>query len=286
MMVVHDLSVTQNNRLILSQVNIKLTPGTITVIVGPNGAGKSTLLKVMAGLINSNSGEVSITYLGQSSRFYSQSEDKSFVQNTILRKMTRPRGRHNPDIYRLVSWYGDHSSLAFPYTIEHVVMMGRFPHHRGWPTKEDFDWVRSTLVELDLTAIKDRAVNTLSSGELQKTMLARAFANRPQVLLLDEPTSHLDPSSSLKLFQLLQKKRDHGAAVCLVLHNLEAALRVADKLVLMENGRVVMDAHVPKSTGSTDQRYEIQKYLERVFQIKICWIQDKDNVYMILSDLI
>ncbi len=216
----------QRGTPILKNINLSLAPGRITVFMGPNGAGKSTLLKTLGGLIYPDEGRVELFDQGQS---YEISPKKSHSQE--LRQL----------IGQKLSWYGDQSPIPFGFSVYDVVMMGRFPHHRGWPTPQDSAVVEENIDLFGLASLTNRSVLTLSSGELQKTMLARVFANQPHAVLLDEPTSHLDPSAVLYVERLIKKKAQAGSSIAVVLHDLSLAFRWADHMVVMDHGQITAE---------------------------------------------
>jgi iron complex transport system ATP-binding protein len=256
---------------ILSNINISLTPGKMTIIIGPNGAGKSTLLQVMAGISPPSKGTVNLTLNDRDYQLYS--------------------GFHHNEIYRYLSWYGDHTPMMFPYSVEEIVMMGRFPYHQGWPRDEDHLCVLNALDELDIKPLRKRSASSLSSGEFQKMMLARTFTLNPQMILLDEPASHLDPGAFLRLVTLLKAKCSRGTTVGLVLHDLSMAVRLADELIIMNRGEVI--AHIKDLADLADpaamesqgnrcahKQIEITNYIENIFQIKVYWSKQNGRPMM------
>ena len=200
---------------VLHGVSFALLPGRWTAIVGPNGAGKSTLLRVLAGLLPATAGEV--------------------------RLLQRPLQHWTPaERAQRLAWLSQHGEIPSELPVRDVVQLGRLPHLGlfGSPARSDHAIVDAAMRDTECEAWQQRRMSALSGGERQRVLLARALAVRAQVLLLDEPTTHLDPPHQVALVRLLQRlARRDGLAVASVLHDLSLALQ-ADELVVMAAGRV------------------------------------------------
>ncbi len=209
------LHVTLAGTPVLHQVAVQFGLGW-TAIVGPNGAGKSTLLRALAGLVPLTGGSVHLhgRPLGDWS--------------------ARERGQH-------VAWLAQQGETTGELTVRDVVRLGRLPH-RGLfeaTTAADEAIVDQAMQACECSAWQHRRLNELSGGERQRALLARALAVQAPVLLLDEPTTHLDPPHQVAVVRLLRRlARTH--TVVTVLHDLPLALQ-ADRLLLMDRGRVVGD---------------------------------------------
>jgi iron complex transport system ATP-binding protein len=201
---------------VLHGISITLPAGRWTAIVGPNGAGKSTLLRTLAGL--------------------QPAQGMVTLQGRPLQAIAH-RQRAG-----LLSWLAQQGETAAELDAIDVVRLGRLPRHGllGQPTSEDEAEVQRAMQRCECTAFADRRLATLSGGERQRVLLARALAVRAPVLLLDEPTTHLDPPHQSALVQLMREEARAGATVVSVLHDLTLAL-AADRLVVMAQGRVVAE---------------------------------------------
>jgi len=189
--------------------------GLIT-IAGPNGAGKSTLLKILAGLRSPYRG--SCTYSGREVRQWPKRE---FAQK--------------------VAFLPQSVRLEFPFTAEEVVLMGRTPHARGWfQTEEDRSAANDAMTTTDTLAFRARDFRTLSGGEAQRVILASALTQRPEVLVLDEPATHLDLRHQLSLYRLLGDL-SKSLLVVAVTHDLNLALQFSDRVMVLEDGRIAGD---------------------------------------------
>ena len=205
----------------LAGVSLTVDARALVCVLGPNGAGKSTLLRVMSGTLAPSRGEV--TLLG-----------------TSLGAWDRAR------IARHVAVVPQTSEVALGYRVRDVVMMGRAPHQDAWmrATPDDERAVDEALERCDLRALATRRVDELSGGEQKRAAIARALAQSPDVLLLDEPGAFLDVRHQVMLYDLLDDVRQGGMACVVVLHDLNVAAQYATKVVLMKGGRIVADGSI------------------------------------------
>ena len=211
-----ELRVRLGSAEVLQGISLTLHAARWTAIVGPNGAGKSTLLRTLAGL-QSAQGTVRL-------------------QGRDLRSIThRERAR-------LLSWLAQQAETAAELDGLDVVRLGRLPRHGllGQATPDDEAAVLRAMQRCECTGFAGRRLATLSGGERQRVLLARALAVRAPVLLLDEPTTHLDPPHQSALVRLMREEAQAGAAVISVLHDLTLAL-AADRLIVIAAGRLVAE---------------------------------------------
>ncbi|MCW5893442.1 MAG: ABC transporter ATP-binding protein [bacterium] len=204
-------------RPVLRGVSLALEPGAVVGLVGPNGAGKSTLVRLLAGLDRPSAGTV---VLG----------DRPLA--------AWPRR----EVARVLALVPQDPRLEFPFTVLEAVLMGRTPYLGpfGFPGPHDLAVARAALAALEIDALEVRPIDALSGGERQRVFLARALAQEPQVLLLDEPTTHLDLRHQSLLHAVVRARcRRDGMAALTVLHDLNLAAAFCDHLVLLADGRVV-----------------------------------------------
>ncbi|MBV8200442.1 MAG: ABC transporter ATP-binding protein [Acidobacteria bacterium] len=204
-------------QLVLENFDLVAEPGSLTALLGPNGAGKSTALRALSRLLRPRRGAVTLDG----------------------REIWRlPRSSFVPH----VAFVPQLETAGWPMTVEQVVLLGRVPH-RGWLlpySAADREALRTALLQVELTALRGRRLDTLSGGERRRTMVARALAQGAQILLLDEPGAHLDLRHQLELFGLLRRlARERGIAVVLSLHDLNLAALFADRALLLAEGRPV-----------------------------------------------
>jgi iron complex transport system ATP-binding protein len=222
-LVAEQLSLARGGRTVLAAVSAGFVPGTVTVILGPNGAGKSTLLEALAGLLQPMVGRI-------------------LIDGAPL-AILGPRERA-----RAIGYLPQGGAVHWNLRVDELVALGRLPHRGPFAglSDEDRAAIASALAATDLVGLTDRTVNRLSGGERARALLARVLAGRPRVLLADEPLANLDPRHALDALRLFRKAADAGAAVVLVLHDLQAAARHADQLLLLAEGRV-LGAGAPKA---------------------------------------
>ncbi|HEX6751749.1 MAG TPA: ABC transporter ATP-binding protein [Longimicrobium sp.] len=196
-------------------VTVEVPAGACTAVLGPNGSGKSTLLRLMLGILSPSAGAVEL-------------DGRPVAQ----------WGRE--EIARAVGVVPQGEEAVFPMTVREMVAMGRYPHLGPWRRERDADRraVERAMERCDVLAFAQRPISTLSGGERQRARVARALAQEPSALALDEPTAALDVSHEMAIFELLRDLGRAGTTVLLVTHNLNLAARYADRLVLLDHGRV------------------------------------------------
>ena len=205
-------------RHVLRRVNLTLEPGGLIALVGPNGAGKSTLLRALAGLIRPTSGAVTLDGVGVL---------------TMTRAALASRIAVVPQAF----------DTLFPFTVREIVGLGRSARLGLFarPTSADEEAVERAIAEQDLSLLADRRIDALSGGERQRVVLAMALAQEAAVLLLDEPTAHLDPSHQRSvLLRVGELARTRGVVTVAVLHDLNLAA-LADRVIVIADGSVIAD---------------------------------------------
>ena len=200
----------------LADVGFSVAQGTLHAILGPNGSGKSTLLQVMLGELSAHTGSV----------LYEERPVEAWPRREIARR---------------VAFVPQAEPIAFPLTVRQMVEMGRYPHvgvlGRSGPT--DVSAIRGAMEQAGVTELADRAITTLSGGELQRARIARALAQEPATLVLDEPTAALDLHYEMETFELLHHLAEEaGLTVVVATHNLNLAARFASEILLLGRGRI------------------------------------------------
>jgi iron complex transport system ATP-binding protein len=207
-----DVAVSFDGVSVVGPVTLTVGDGEWVGLIGPNGAGKSTLLKAAVGIVT-HDGSVD------------------------LGERERKAGRD-------IAWMPQRPLLPDEMNVANYVLLGRTPHlgYLGSESRHDLESVERAIERLDLVDFSDRSLSTLSGGEAQRAVLARALAQEAPVLLLDEPTSSLDIGHGLEVLEILDElRRKEGLTVVTALHDLTLAGRFADRLVLLAKGRVVAD---------------------------------------------
>jgi iron complex transport system ATP-binding protein len=217
MLELRDVAFAYGERPVLDGVSLALRPGRVVGLLGPNGAGKSTLVRLAAGLLRPARGSVLLDGRAMSSW---------------------PRR----EIARRIAFLPQDGVMPPAFTGWEIALMGRTPH-LGWLAAEgpaDLAAVERALRLADASAFADRRVGELSGGERQRVLLARALAQEPAVLLLDEPTVHLDLGHQLAMVELVVgMARRSGLAVLAVYHDLNLAAQSCDELLVLHGGRMV-----------------------------------------------
>jgi iron complex transport system ATP-binding protein len=216
MLSVRDLHAGYGHRAVLRGVDLDAARGELVAVIGPNGCGKTTLLRAVAGVLPFQ-GEIDV--------------DGKGVRGTSPRNLARR-----------VAVVTQGVALPQGFSAFQVALMGRTPHLRLLQSegRHDIDVVRSAMERADCWDLRDRPVEELSGGERQRVVIARALAQEPDLLLLDEPTSHLDVQHQVETFRLVAELcREQHLAVVAVVHDLTLAAMFADRVALMSDGRVI-----------------------------------------------
>ncbi|MEB2844626.1 ABC transporter ATP-binding protein [Endobacterium cereale] len=213
-----DVTFGYGDRAVLDAVSLVFRPGEFVAVVGPNGCGKSTLLKAMAGLIAPGRGSVMLA--GQ-------------------RVLAFPRKK----LAQRMAMLAQSNEAPAGMVVADLVGMSRFVHE-GWlsrGTPDDQAHIDAAMRTMAVADLADRRVGELSGGQLQRCRMAMALAQDADILLLDEPTNHLDLKHQYALLEMAREQAARGRAVIAVLHDLTHASLYADRVILMDGGRVVAD---------------------------------------------
>jgi len=214
-----NITVQKGGRTILRTVSLQAHAGEFIAVLGPNGAGKSTLLSVLAGLLRPDAGQVML-------------DSKKLSQLSAL-QLARAR-----------AYLPQNPRLEWPLTVERLVALGltpRLPATGGLPASYA-PAINRALELCDLTAKREQVATTLSGGEFARAMLARAIVSEPQILIVDEPITGLDPRHAMQCMQLLGDFARNGTLVVAALHDLTLAYRYATRALVVVDGAVAFDA--------------------------------------------
>jgi iron complex transport system ATP-binding protein len=243
------LAVGIEERRLIRHLDLELRPGQCWGLLGRNGAGKTTLLHTLAGLRPALAGGVELA--------------------------GRPlAGQSRRRIARRLGLLLQEREYRFPQTVRDAVLAGRYPHLGPWrePRASDHALAREALEKVGLSGLAGRNVQTLSGGERQRVALAALLAQGPDLLLLDEPVSHLDLREQVRLLDLLRDLAGQGHAVLMSLHDPNHALGWCDRLLLLHRGRALCgDA----------ERLGTPRLLSRLFGQPLSQVRDRDRRFLV-----
>jgi len=211
-----NLSVDLGRRRVLNDVSLDLARGRVTAILGANGAGKTSLLRDIAGLVPPSTGDITL--------------DGEALSALSL-----------PERARRIGYLPQNGQPAWALTVRELVALGRLPHRSPFAALSPGDEVAidAAMAQTDVAGLADRTVDTLSGGEKARAKFARVLAAETDWILADEPLANLDPPHQQDVLRLMRTAADAGKGVLVVLHQLEAAARVADDLLILKDGRTV-----------------------------------------------
>ena len=217
---VQDLTFAYDDRApVLSGISVEVEEARATVLLGPNGSGKSTLLSLLLGYLTPQAGSIEI--LGRPLHNY-----------------------HRHELGRTVAFVSPATQLPFNYSVFDYCLLGRAARMPSWgqPGGKDFAAAEAAISRAGIGHLAGRNVQELSSGELQLVSIARGLAQEPEILLMDEPTSHLDPAHALEVFRLISALTAGGLTVLFTTHDPLHARQVADQAVLLRSGKLLLTA--------------------------------------------
>jgi iron complex transport system ATP-binding protein len=211
------ISFSYRTQRVLQDITLEIPRQSLLALIGPNGGGKTTLLRVMSKALKPQQGTVLL-------------DDRpleSYSARSLARKLA------------VIS---SEQHFEFPFSVADVVAMGRFPHLNRLERMSDKDWeiVHDAMEKTAVIDFRNRSISQLSSGEKQRVLIARAIAQQPAILMLDEPNAHLDINHQIAVFNLLRAlNRQHHMTVIVVLHDLSAAAAFCETMMLLHRGQVV-----------------------------------------------
>ena len=213
---VETLSYMYDEKVVLDQITLGIKSGEILGILGPNGCGKTTLLKNLNRNLRPHGGCV-------------------LIEGTDMEDISKKA------IAQSIAVVPQSNEIRFAFTVKEIVTMGRMPFQeslRG-ETSTDLEIIDKAMEQTGLTEFSERLINTLSGGERQRAIIARAITQTPKIILMDEPTLHLDINMQFEVLDLIQKlSKENGLAVVIVSHDLPMVTRYCDRIILIHDHRV------------------------------------------------
>ena len=242
--VVEKLEVWYNSTPALRDVSFEVRGGEMAFVIGPNGAGKSTLLKTIASIVKPRAGAV-------------------YIDGKLVSKLS-PR-----ELSKLIAYADPHVNTSIPSTVFEFLLTARYPHQSTLSfsmPQRDLEIVEEVSKQLNVSHLLNRRLDQLSSGEMQRVLLARAFVQRPKVLLLDEPSAFLDLRYRLEVLNYVRRSVEESGIACIVaIHDLYLASLYADKVIVMNGGEIV--------AAGTREEVLREDLLEKVYRVKVSLLE-------------
>jgi iron complex transport system ATP-binding protein len=218
MIEVQSVSFRYHEDWVLRDLSFRIEKGEFVGVIGPNGSGKTTLLKILYRLLSPQSGEIRL-------------------DGVSLKKMPRT------DIAKKVAVVAQETQLLFPFRVMEVVLTGRSPHlgHQMFESRKDIEVAKKAMAWTDVLPFAERPIDELSGGERKRVFIARALAQEPRIILLDEPTASLDIHHQIDFLDLiLTLNREKNLTIVMASHDMNLAAEFCDRLILLKNGKVFM----------------------------------------------
>jgi iron complex transport system ATP-binding protein len=254
---VEALDLGYEDRLVLTGLNFQVNQGEFVGILGPNGSGKSTLIQALSGLLPPQNGRIII---------------KSEALGSLASRLRA----------QVLAVVPQSSEVRFPFTCLEIVLMGRYPHRRRLGTLTDTDllWALKSMRHTTTIHLKERAINEISGGESQRVVIARALAQAPEILMLDEATSNLDVRKKLEIFEIIKFFNEtQGLTVLCAMHDLNLAALYCRRLMFIKERRIAVD-------GPTEQVFT-PAILTQVYEtpMEVVWHPVHQRPYAVMLPL-
>lgn len=215
-LLINDINFSYNGLPVIKNANFTVKPGEILGIIGPNGSGKTTLLNLISGVLEPDSGDI-------------------FIQGKNIKEMPKK------EFYRIMAVVPQFGVAGFDFTVLDTVLMGRSPYLKGsfWEKEIDYQIAIDSIKKVGIYNLKDRYISQLSGGERQKVTIAQAISQQPKVLLLDEPTTHLDINSQIDVMNLIFRlNKEQNITVLVIFHDINLAASFCPKILILSNGKI------------------------------------------------
>lgn len=249
---VKNLQFGYRDNLVIRDISFKIKAGSFVSIIGPNGSGKSTLLKALNNIYRPQKGSILL------------------YDRDILSYKKK-------DLARKIALVPQDTSIDYEFTVEDIVMMGRHPYKGRFEREDESDYkiVKEALELTNTLTLKDRIINQISGGERQRAIIAKALAQKPAMILLDEPTSNLDINHQMDILNILKKlNEENGLTVILVIHDINLAARYSHEIILLREGRIV-------GMGTPEEVITVEN-IENTYNMKVAIEKNKytDTVHL------
>ncbi|MGV8153773.1 MAG: ABC transporter ATP-binding protein [Alkaliphilus sp.] len=243
-----------NNKTVLNGLNLDVERGSFLSILGPNGSGKTTLLKNMCNLLKPYEGVI-------------------YIDNSQL------KGIKYKELAKAMAVVHQGSTPNFEFNIYDIVLMGRYPHQKrfSFDSKDDFDIVKQVMQDTDIWELREKSIFEISGGERQRVIIARALAQQPEILLLDEPITFLDIKHQISILNLCKKlNKEKKITIITTMHDINLASRYSDYILLLDSGKV--------ETLDVPEKVVTEKNIEAVYGIKVKLINEERKIPYIIPE--
>lgn len=242
-----NISITLRENAVLRDVSFSVNHGEYVALIGPNGAGKTTLLRALAALIEPQSGTLTLN-------------ETAFSKISTAQRATQ------------ICYLPQDHNVHWPISVRNVVALGRLPYRTALPhlSDEDEQAIDEALQQTDMHGLAERRIDTLSGGEQVRALIARSLATKAPLILADEPIASLDPYHQLLCLELFRSHAKQGGSVVVILHDLALAAQFADRVLLLDSGRLIADGP-PQDVLSP-------AHMEEVYKIRLNPDFQKQNI--------
>ncbi|MBN1107483.1 MAG: ABC transporter ATP-binding protein [Bacteroidales bacterium] len=247
MIEINDIYFSYNHSPVIKGITHRFEKGSFSAILGPNGSGKTTLIRLLNHILKPLSGDI-------------------LLNGISLNKMTIR------EIAREIAYVPQFQYNVFPSTVFDTVLLGRNPYIRWSPGSGDRKITSDILEKLHLSEVALKDINQLSGGQRQRVFIARALAQQPSIIILDEPTANLDIRYQNEVLELLGKLRQAGITIIMAIHDLNQALRYCPEFLIIDDGRIVAEGGLEVFD---------EQLIESVYKIKVKIFRESGQIYIL-----
>ncbi|HPE99431.1 MAG TPA: ABC transporter ATP-binding protein [Bacteroidales bacterium] len=244
---ISNISFSYSKNQVLKNLSIDIRQGEFIVLAGPNGSGKSTLIKCINGILQPQSGQIKI----------SNANIRLYPKNKLAEKL---------------AYVPQNKSVLPNLSVFDTIMLGRKPYINWRPSTKDLAITSQIIEQLQLESISMSSINELSGGQQQIVFIGRALAQQPDIILLDEPTAHLDIKHTVEIMKLLKTLSAKGLTIIVALHDINTAIRFADRILMLRDGEVF---------ASGGNEIITEKNLEKLYDVKVRILQEENSFHVI-----
>ncbi len=240
---VSDLNFGYKEAEVVKKIFLKIDKGLFVSLIGPNGSGKSTIIKLL-------------------NHLYTPWKGKILVDNKDVTKYKKK------DLAKKMALVPQNTIIDYEFSVFDIVMMGRFPYKNRFSreNQHDYNIVEKALKDTNTYHIKDKFITEVSGGERQRVLIAKAIAQEPEIILLDEPTAHLDINHQIEILNLLKKiNKEENTTIILAIHDINLATRYSDLIYILKDGFIVDEGSPDKviTKNNIESTYNIQVAIDR-----------------------